>query len=209
MGGALLSSVSPASSDDGGVTGSGGGGAPLWSPGKPPSRVQKEADSSPETISPTTSETGYFANQPLAAERDFPAKEDPKTPEDQEIQTPEPNKPQRTFSKSTLRAAARALLNNTVTSVGIAPPALTLSAYPGPGAVLRHQPSLPIIIPTSVPVAIPVPQVQGLSAISGSTTHNFISSMQSMSLNPKEENLHTTQKVSKPPDCSRLWVLSR
>ena len=202
MGGALLSSVSPASSDDGSVTGSGGGGAPLWSPGKRPSQVQKEVEmaSSPETISPTTSETGDSTNPPLAAERDSPAKEAPKTPEDQEIQPPEPNKPQRTFSKSTLRAAARALLNSTVTSVGIAPPALTLSAYPGPGAVLRHQPSLPIIIPTSVPVAIPVPQVQGLSAISGSTTHNFISSMQSMNLNPKEENLHTTQKVSKPPD---------
>ena len=197
MGGALLSSMSPASSEDGSDRESSGGGAPLWSPGKRPSRVQREVDSSPETISPTTSLTGDSTTHPLAAEPDFPAEEAPKTPSDQEIRTPEPFKPQRTFSKSTLRAAARALLNSTVTSVGVAPPALTLSAYPGPGAVLRHQPSLPIIIPTSVPVAIPAPQVQGLSAISGSTTHNFINSMQSMNLNSKEENLHPTQKVSK------------
>ncbi len=196
MGGALLRSVSPASSEGGSDRKSGGGGAPLWSPGKGPSRVQKEVDSSPETIPPTTSLTGDSTDPPLAAEPDLPADEAPKTPSDQEIRTPE--KPQRTFSKSTLRAAARALLNNTVTSVGVAPPALTLSAYPGPGAVLRHQPSLPIIIPTSVPVAISAPQVQGLSAISGSTTHNFIHSMQSMNLNSKEENLHPTQKVSKP-----------
>jgi hypothetical protein len=214
MGGARLTQAYPTVSDDDDDVGPHGGGAPLygWSPVKsePGTKDEQQVeDSSPEVSSPeassstqaasatATADTGDSVDNDAVPKVDRPGEKDPKTPSDQEIRTPEPFKPQRTFSKSTLRAATRALLSNAVTSIGIVPPALTLSAYPGPGARLQGQPSFPIVVPTSIPLGIPGPHVQGIASVAGSTTHNFISAVHAMNDDPEEDGLHPAQRVSK------------
>ena len=230
MGGARLSSVLPfIESPD---RDSPGGGAPLygWSPirSDPGTREDPVGLSSPEATSPTsatsrTSNTSPTAatsgsaagkstdagNNETATKKSYrPGEQDPKTPPKQEIRTPEVHKPQRTASNPTLRAAGRALMNSAITPIGIAPPALTLSAYPGPGAGLQRQPSFPIVIPTSVPIGLPVPPIppvhppvfapdsNGNSTIPKSTSQNFINAVQMMNLNPNEPGIHASQKVS-------------
>lgn len=177
MVGARLRSGSATSSDGS------EGGAPLyaWSPENRGSRLEENANSSPSNSSPTTSETGDSINDRLAAGFGFSGEKNPRTPSDQAIRTPEPNKPQRSLSKSNLRATTKAPLTMTTTSAAVAPPTLTLSAYPGPGAVSQHPSNHSAMVPRS--------------SLPGSTTHSFISAMQAMSLNAADENLHPVQKV--------------
>ena len=193
MAGARLRSGSPTSSDEGSVTGS-GGGAPLyaWSPENRGSRREEDANSSPNNSSPETSETGDSIDNRLTAALGFSSRKDTRTPSDQAIRTPEPIKPQRSLSKSTLRAATNGPLNTATTSAGVAPPTLTLSAYPGPGAASQHQSNHSAMVPRS--------------SLPGSTTHSFISAMQAMNLKSAEENLHPAQKVS--ASCLILFTIS-
>jgi hypothetical protein len=205
MAGARMTCGSPASSDDGSV-GSSEGGAPLyaWSPDR---ASREEGVGSSSKISTLANFRADDSTHKLPkAHRGFGAEQDPKTPSDQGIQTPEPIKPKRSFSKSSnLRPAAQAFSNPAITSAGPVPPALNLAAYPGPGGVPQRQPSLPILVPAppgvgaiAVPVAMPAAQAQAHSSLSGSTTHSFIAAMQAMNLNAAEENIHPAQKVSHP-----------
>ncbi|KAK4155058.1 hypothetical protein C8A00DRAFT_42288 [Chaetomidium leptoderma] len=204
MAGTRADSGSPASSDDG----SSEGGAPLyaWSPERRVLRAEEGAGSRTRNNSATSSETGDFGDctGKYHGEKD--------------ARTPALFQPRRAFSKSTLQAAASAYLNQTSTSIGAVPPSLTLSAYPGPGAAAPRQPSLSLLAPVPpvvgsavpVPAAIAASQAQGRAVIPGSTTHSFISAMQTMNLNAAEEDLHPAQKTHRDQTCklqSRVWGL--
>ncbi|KAK4101881.1 hypothetical protein N658DRAFT_523542 [Parathielavia hyrcaniae] len=212
---------SPASSDDDSDS-SPGGGAPLYSL-SPEQRFSDDGKDSAARHQNVSS----FANARLGDSIDKrlqvrlgSAAERARTPSDQGIQTPEPPKPQRSFSKSTLLAAAQAYLNTTTTSAGAAvPPALNLASYPGPGtAGPSRQASLsdPAAAAPSVPgansvsIARPASQAQDRSSIPGSTTHSFIAAMQAMTLTAAEENLHPAQKAHRDETCklqARVWGL--
>jgi hypothetical protein len=197
---------SPASSDDGSV-GSWEGGAPLYAAWSPDRALREEdVGSSSKFSSFADRVAGNSAHKHPKAQVGFGAEQDPKTPSDQGIKTPEPIKPKRSFSKSsTLRPGAQAFPIPTTTSAGVVPPALNLAAYPGPGGIPQRQPSLPILVPAPpvvgaipIPVAMPASQAQARPSLSGSTTHSFIAAMQAMNLNAAEENIHPAQKASHP-----------
>ncbi|KAK4120026.1 hypothetical protein N657DRAFT_580707 [Parathielavia appendiculata] len=217
MAGARMAYGSPASSDDGSVDSS-EGGAPLYalSPQQRLSQEEYAKSSSKRSSSFANSGAGASIDQHLRTQFGFAA-ERAKTPSDQGIRTPAPVKPQRSFSKSTLRPAAKAYLNTTTTSASSVPPALNLTAYPGPGTGPQRQPSLPVLAPaspvsgaTSGPIAMPASQAQVRPSIPGSTTHSFIAAMQAMNLNAAEENLHPAQKTHRDETCklqARIWGL--
>jgi hypothetical protein len=191
MAGARVDDGSPSSSDD-----ESSGGAPLYESSPSPENRASRAEETtgfPHQTKSTTTQTDYSTDKNLTAESEFGDEQDPRTPSDQGIRTPDPIKPRRSFSKSTLRAAARVFTQPTSASVGGVQPALTLSAYPGPAAAAQHQPTLPLL----VPVAVATTQPQGHPPVPGSTTHSFISAMQAMNLNAAEDNLHPSQKVSR------------
>jgi hypothetical protein len=207
MGGVRLDSGSPSSSDDESVAGS-GGGAPLWvsSPGKSDSGSEGGDDSPSRNLSPTTSESGD-SKRPKAKAA-LAGEEDPRTPSDQGIETPEPLRPRRSISKSAVKAATLALLSQ-VDSFGHGmPPIGNLSSYPGPGTVHQRPPSLPFLVPMApITGGIPVSasasastsQTQGRHpSLLGTTSHSFLDAMQAMNLHAEEENIHPAQKVSSP-----------
>lgn len=206
MGGARLDGGSPPSSDDESVGGS-GGGAPLWvsSPEGSDSGSEGDNDSPSRNLSPTTSETGD-SKRPTGKSA-LAGEEDPRTPSDQGIETPEPLKPRRSFSRSTVKAATRALLGQVDSSGGM-PPIGNLSSYPGPGTSHQRQPSLPFLVSVApivggVPVSLSASnsstsQAQGRPSLRGATSHSFLNAMQAMNLQLEEENIHPAQKVSRP-----------
>jgi hypothetical protein len=195
MAGSHSDSDSSSSSDDESVVGSGGAPLYAWCPERRASRAEENKDFSSHA-QPSVPRLEDSIGKNLTVESAVDKERDPRTPSDQAIQTPAPIKPRRSFSKSTLRAAAKAFAHPTATSADGAAPSLSLSAYPGPAISSQRQGSLPMLASSSTSASQP----QSRSLIPGSTTHSFISAMQAMSLNAEEDDLHPFQKVksSKP-----------
>ncbi len=110
--------------------------------------------------------------------------------------------PRRSFAeKSATRSAAVSIPKTS--SIGGPSPALTLAAYPGPGAAKERQPSLPALLPApsvrgGVQVPGAVPKTSGRGVIPGATTQTFISAMQAVTFNPTDEGICPAHKVSGP-----------
>ncbi|KAH6613334.1 hypothetical protein F5144DRAFT_616306 [Chaetomium tenue] len=198
-------SDSSSSSDDESVVGSGGAPLYAWSPERRASRAE-ENKGFPSHAQPTVPRLEDSIGKNLTVESAVDKERDPRTPSDQAIETPAPIKPRRSFSKSTLRAAAKAFAHPTATSTDGVAPSLSLSTYPGPAISSQRQGSLPMLAPSSTSASQP----QSRSLIPGSTTHSFISAMQAMSLNAEEDNLHPFQKTHRDQTCklqARVWGL--
>ncbi|EAQ91640.1 predicted protein [Chaetomium globosum CBS 148.51] len=131
MAGSHSDSDSSSSSDDESVVGFGGAPLYAWCPERRASRAEENKDFSSHA-QPSVPRLEDSIGKNLTVESAVDKERDPRTPSDQAIQTPAPIKPRRSFSKSTLRAAAKAFAHPTATSADGAAPSLSLSAYPGP-----------------------------------------------------------------------------
>jgi len=185
MAGVRLDNVSPSSSDDESVVGSGGAPLYAWSPETRTSPGEEIVGLGLQLGSAST-RSDEASNSKLSAGSSLDPESNLRTPPDQDTLTLNPvGKHQSSLSNDLTKQTI------TTSSAGAIAPALNLSAYPGPGVVSQRLSSLSVYAPASSSAF----QTDGRSSIPGSTTHSFITAMKAMSLHAAEDNIHPAQKV--------------
>ncbi|KAL2195700.1 hypothetical protein P885DRAFT_40155 [Corynascus similis CBS 632.67] len=200
MAGVRLDNVSPSSSDDESVVGSGGAPLYAWSPETRTSPGEEIVGLGLQLGSAST-RSDEASNSKLSAGSSLDPESNLRTPPDQDTLTLSPvGKHQSSLSNDFTKQTI------TTSSAGAIAPSLSLSAYPGPGVVSQRLSSLSVYAPASSSAF----QTDGRSSIPGSTTHSFITAMKAMSLHAAEDNIHPAQKTHREQTCkfqARVWGL--